>query len=67
MGKYEASIDRLTAAIEFANNKPSLYNNMGLSYIENGEFGLAVASFDKACSLEKENPVYFNNQGLSYV
>jgi tetratricopeptide (TPR) repeat protein len=46
-------------------DKPSVHNNLGLSYFEKNEMEQAIQEFNKAIKLERSS-VHFNNLGLAY-
>mgnify|MGYP006122327315 CR=1 FL=1 len=48
IGDYEKSLDALNAAREIKADRSSIFNNIGLTYVELGEFGEAASQFTKA-------------------
>ena len=46
------------------NERPSVHNNLGLSYFEKGMFDEALTHYAKAISYEP-SAVHFNNRGLA--
>lgn len=46
-------------------DRPSAFNNLGLSFFESGEFEEALFNYGKAISLD-QTPVHYNNRGLAY-
>ena len=75
--KIGESIEKLKRATDLAPNEASAHNNLGLSYFENEEFGLALESYTQAIAKEatevrenqgsKENlSFYHKNRGLAY-
>ena len=65
-GRLDQSIEDLKKAVELkGNERPSVHNNLGLSYFERGDFEDALNHYTKAISLEK-SAVHYNNRGLAY-
>lgn len=61
----EESIKHLKKAVEMKNDRPSVHNNLGLSYFEKGLFEEALSHYAKAIQLE-HSAVHFNNRGLAH-
>jgi tetratricopeptide (TPR) repeat protein len=59
------SIKDLTKAVGMKNDRPSVHNNLGLSYFEKGNFEEALTYYAKAISLEP-SAVHYNNRGLAH-
>ena len=47
------------------NDRPSVHNNLGLSYFEKGEFEEALTHYTKAINHDKKSAVHYNNRGLA--
>ena len=52
-------------AIEIRNDRPSVYNNLGLSFFEKGDFEEALVHYGKAITAEQSS-VHYNNRGLAH-
>ena len=44
-------------------NEADLYNHRGITYIRNGEYDRAIASFSKAMELDPNYVEVYNNRG----
>jgi len=66
VGKYEESLDKLRSAAELNLNRSNLFNNIGLTNVELGEFGEACSWFAKAIAVDGHIPAYWNNRGLAW-
>lgn len=64
-GELESSIKFLKQATEMQANRPTAFNNLGLSYFEFGEFEEALLNYGKAINLDP-TPVHYNNRGLAF-
>jgi len=64
-GKLEKSIDDFKAALEKKKDRPSAFNNLGLSLFENGEYEESLHQYGEAIRLEP-SAVHYNNRGLAY-
>ena len=42
------------------------YNNIGLDYLDKGDYGYAIAYLDKAIELNHNEPIIYENRGLAY-
>ena len=60
----DKSIEDLKKAAEMKNDRPSVHNNLGLSYFEKGDFEEALIHYGKAIQYEKSS-VHYNNRGLA--
>jgi tetratricopeptide (TPR) repeat protein len=60
----DKSIEHLKKACELRIDRASAYNNLGLSYFENGDYKDSLSHYNKAISLEPSS-VHYNNLGLA--
>ena len=67
--EIEKSITELKKALEKANEmsveKPSAFNNLGLSFFEMEDYESAIENYDKAIKMDP-SPTNLNNRGLAY-
>jgi tetratricopeptide (TPR) repeat protein len=61
----DQSIEKLKKAVEMKNDRPSVHNNLGLSYFEKGEFEEALLHYGKAINHDSSSAVHYNNRGLA--
>ena len=61
----DKSIDYLKKAVEMKSDRPSVHNNLGLSYFERGDFEDALVHYGKAIQYSK-SAVHYNNRGLAH-
>lgn len=61
------AIVALSIAIKIRDDDPSIYNTLGLAYLNTGSARLSEIAFRTAVNLDQENPVYVNNLGASYL
>jgi tetratricopeptide (TPR) repeat protein len=61
----DKSIEDLKKAVEMKSDRPSVHNNLGLSYFEKGEFEEALLHYGKAIQYDK-SAVHYNNRGLAH-
>jgi len=64
LGNLQRSIDDFRKAIETKADRPSAFNNLGLSLFENGEFEDALTNYGLAIKLDR-SAVHYNNSGLA--
>ncbi|MFH0877007.1 MAG: tetratricopeptide repeat protein [Candidatus Omnitrophota bacterium] len=50
----------------YAPESPRLHNNLGMVYSQQRQFGLAIASFEKAVALDPKHASAYNNLGQVY-
>jgi tetratricopeptide (TPR) repeat protein len=69
IGEIEQSIVELKKAIDKANEmsveKPSAYNNIGLSFFEQEDYESAIENYDRAIKIDP-SATNLNNRGLAY-
>lgn len=65
LGDLDSSVQDLKEAIALFQDKPSVYNNLGLTYFEKNEMDLAIEHFSKAIKIDPQ-AVHYNNRGLAY-
>ena len=61
----DMSIADLQEAVKIKMDRPSAFNNLGLSFFENNEMESAIDHYSTAVKL-CESPVHYNNRGLAY-
>ena len=63
----EKALENFSKTIDKDNfEDPSAYNNRGIVYRQQKKYDLALADFEKAQSLYKENPIFLYNKALTY-
>ena len=65
LGDLDSSVIELKEATALYQDKPSAFNNLGLTYFERCDMDLAIDSFSKAIKLDP-SAVHYNNRGLAY-
>ena len=63
--KLEKSIEDFKAALDKKKDRPSAFNNLGLSLFENGDFEESLHQYGEAIRLEP-SAVHYNNRGLAF-
>ena len=64
-GKYSDAIDNFERALHYAQS-PSLYNLLGLAYLQSGEYRKAVSHLVEATKREEDNGKYFFDAGYAF-
>ena len=65
MNRLDESIVDLQEAVKIKMDKPSAFNNLGLSFFENSDFESAIEHYSSAVKLCASS-VHYNNRGLAY-
>jgi tetratricopeptide (TPR) repeat protein len=66
-GNYALSIDLLNRAVEADPKNKSAWNNLGLSYYEMHQDGLAINAFQKQIEINPYDQYSYNNLGRVYL
>jgi tetratricopeptide (TPR) repeat protein len=61
------AIIALSIAIKIRDDDPSIYNTLGLAYLNTGSLRLSEIAFRTAVNLDQSNHIYINNMGAAYL
>ncbi|MCB2184483.1 MAG: sulfotransferase [Desulfobulbaceae bacterium] len=66
-GDYHRANELIRLALTLNPKNPSVYNNLGSTYLNAKDYGKAIIMFDKALTLKPDYPEAYNNKGKALL
>lgn len=64
---WKTDINLWTDIVKKAPNKVRVWNNLGMAYLEKGEFEKSIDCFNRAVTMNQAAARVYNNRGLAYL
>ncbi len=66
-GKYDDAINYYEQIQDEKGYESTIWNNIGICYINLGKYDLAIENFDKAISMDSSSAMAYYNRGVAYL